>query len=81
MAGRKRRKALEERRRGEEEREKKLEEEKKKRERNVVWRDLDGDSEEERLWLAEEILEKTLRREVGIRDVRERGKVKGVNGL
>lgn len=47
----------------------------------MVWRDLDGDSEEERLWLAEEILEKTLRREVGIRDVRERGMMKGVDGL
>lgn len=61
-----------ERRRGEEERERKLEEERKKRERNVVWRGLDGDSEEERLWLTEEILEKTLRREVGIRGVKER---------
>lgn len=60
------------RRRGEEERERKLEEEKKKKEKNVVWRDLDDDNEEERLWLAEEILEKTLKREVGIRGVKER---------
>lgn len=61
-----------ERRRGGEERERKLEEERKKRERNVIWRGVEGENEEERLWLVEEILRRTLRREVGIRRVEER---------
>lgn len=42
------------------------------RERNVVWRGVDGENEEERLWLVEEILKRTLRRKVVIRSVRER---------
>lgn len=61
-----------ERRRGGEERERKLEEERKKRERNVIWRGVEGENEEERLWLVEKILRRTLRREVGIRGVKER---------
>lgn len=51
-----------ERRRKEEEKERKLEEERKKRERNVIWRGVDGENDEERLWLVEEILKKTLKK-------------------
>lgn len=51
---------------------KKVKEMRKKRERNVVWRCVDGENEEERLWLVEEILKRTLRREVVIRSVRKR---------
>lgn len=61
-----------ERRREEKEKARKLEEESKKRERNVIWRDIDGKNEEERLWLVEEILKRTLKREVVIRSMRER---------
>lgn len=51
---------------------KEVREVRKKRERNVVWRGVDGENEEERLWLVEEILKRTLRRKVVIRSVRER---------
>lgn len=61
-----------ERKRKEEEKERKLEEERKKRERNVIWRGVDGENDEERLWLVEEILKRTLRKEVEIRGMRER---------
>lgn len=39
---------------------------------NVIWRSVEGEDEEERLWLVEEILRRTLRREVGIKGVEER---------
>lgn len=35
-------------------------------------RELDGENEEKRLWLVEEILRRTLRREMEIRGMRER---------
>lgn len=60
------------RRQEEEKKTRKLKEMRKKRERNVVWRGVDGENEEERLWLVEEILKRTLRREVVIRNVRKR---------
>lgn len=60
------------RRLGEEEAERKLEEERKKRERNMIWRRVEGDDEEKRLWLVEEIVKRTLGREVGIRGVVEK---------
>lgn len=49
-----------------------MEEERRKRERNVIWRRVEGEDEEEKLWLVEEILKRTLRREVGIKKVKER---------
>lgn len=49
-----------------------MEEERRKRERNVIWRGVEDEDEEERLWLVEEILKRTLRREVGIKKVKER---------
>lgn len=61
-----------ERRLGEEKRERKLEEERRRRERNVIWRGVEGEDEEERLWLVKEIMRRTLRREVEIRGVEER---------
>lgn len=60
------------RRQKEEEKTRKLKEMRKKREKNVVWRGVDGENEKERLWLIEEILKRTLRREVVIRSVRKR---------
>lgn len=33
---------------------------------------MEGEDEEKRLWLVEEILKKTLRREVGIKEVEKR---------
>lgn len=61
-----------ERNREEEERERRLEKEKRKREKNVIWRSVEREDEEESLWLVEEILKRTLRREVGIKGVEER---------
>lgn len=57
---------------GEEEAERKLEEERRQRERNVIWRGVEGDDEEKRFWLVEEIVKRTLGREVGIRGVVKR---------
>lgn len=38
----------------------------------MIWRGVEGENEEERLWLVKEILRRTLRREVGIRGMEER---------
>lgn len=35
----------------------------------MIWREVEGEDEEKRLWLVEEILKKTLRREMGIKEV------------
>lgn len=56
----------------EEEAERKLEEERRKRKRNVIWRGVEGDDEEDRFWLVKEIVKRTLEREAGIRGVVER---------
>lgn len=50
---------------GEEEAERKMGEQRRKRERNMIWRGVESEDEEKRLWLVEEILKRTLRREVG----------------
>lgn len=57
----------------EEEAERKLEEKRRKRERNVIWRGVESEVGEKRLWLVEEIV-RTLRREMGIRGWRRGGK-------
>lgn len=44
----------------------------KKRDRNVIWRRVERENEEERRWLIEEIMRKSLRRKLGIRGVEER---------
>lgn len=44
----------------------------KKRDRNVIWRRVEGENKEERRWLIEEIMRKSLRRKLGIRGVEER---------
>lgn len=44
----------------------------KKKDRNVIWRRVEGENEEERRWLIEEIMRKSLRRKLGIRGVEER---------
>lgn len=49
----------------------------KKRDRNVIWRRVEGENKEERRWLIEEIMRKSLRRKLGIRGVEER---KGKDG-
>lgn len=38
----------------------------------MIWRRVEGEDEEKKLWLMEEILKKTLRREVGIKEVEKR---------
>lgn len=38
----------------------------------MIWRGVEGEDEEKRLWLMKEILKKTLRREVGIKEVEKR---------
>lgn len=50
----------------------KLEEARRKKERNVIWRGVEGEDEEQRLWLVEEIVRRTLGKETGIRGVVER---------
>lgn len=51
--------------------------EEKKREECGIWRGVDGEEGEKRLWLVEEIAKRTLRREVRIRGaVKRRGKGK-----
>lgn len=50
---------------GKEEVERKMGEQRRKRERNVIWRGVESEDKEKKLWLVEEILKWTLRREVG----------------
>lgn len=38
----------------------------------MIWRGVEGEDEKKRLWLVEEILKKTLRREMGIKEVEKR---------
>lgn len=38
----------------------------------MIWRRVEGENEEERRWLIEEIMRKSLRRKLGIRGVEER---------
>lgn len=59
-----------------EEAERKLEKKRRKRERNVIWRGLEGEDGEKRLWLVEEIVIRTRRREMGIRGWRGGGRGK-----
>lgn len=58
----------------EEKAERKLEEKRRKREKNVIWRGVESEDGEKRLWLVEEIVRRTLRREMGIRGWRGGGK-------
>lgn len=51
---------------GEEEVERKMGEQRRKRERNVIWRGVESEDEEKKLWLVEKILKWTLRRELGM---------------
>lgn len=60
------------RERGEKEKERREEEERWKRERNVIWREIEGEDLKERRYMVKEIMRKALSRIAGIRGIEER---------
>lgn len=60
------------RERGEKEKKRREEEERRKRERNVIWREIEGKDLEERRYMVKGIMRKALSRIAGIRGLEER---------